>query len=205
MNYTTIPSSEVAESTMHSLNERNFKPILVNTKEDALEKLKELIPTGASVMNGTSTTLKELGFIDYLKSGQHNWNNLHEAIVKEADPAKQAQLRREALLSDYYLGSVHAISQQGELVIGSNSGSQLPHIAYSSPNVIFVASTNKIVPNLEEALKRLRDHVVPLEDKRMISEYGFGTYLSKLFIFYKEQEYTGRKITIILVNEVLGF
>ena len=126
MNYTEIPSSEIVANTTASLTERNFEPIVVNTKEEALEKIKELIPAGASVMNGSSVTLKEIGFVDYLKSNHHGWNNLHEAILKETDPAKQAELRRQALLSDYYLGSVHAIAETGELVIGSNSGSQLP-------------------------------------------------------------------------------
>lgn len=205
MDYAAIPSQETVNKTISALKERNFEPILVNTKEEAFDKIKELIPAGASVMNGSSETLKQIGFIDYLKENKHGWNNLHEGIVKETDPAKQAQLRRQALLSDYYLGSVHAIAETGELVIASNTGSQLPHIVYSSPNVIFVASTKKITPNFDEALKRLHDYVIPLEDKRMIAEYGAGTYLSKLFIFYKEQEFTGRKVKIILVNESLGF
>lgn len=205
MNYTTIPSLEIVTKTAAALRKRNFEPIIVSTKEEAFEKVKELIPAGSSVMNGTSATLKEIGFIDYLKANKHGWHNLHEAIVKKIDPVKQRELRRQALLSDYYLGSVHAIAQTGELVIASNSGSQLPHIVFSSPNVIFVASNNKITPNLDAALTRLREHVVPLEDKRMKAEYGMGTFISKLFIFYKEQEYTGRKIKIILVNEPLGF
>lgn len=205
MDYTTIPSEETVTKTASALKERNFEPILVNTKEEALEKIKELIPAGASVMNGASETLKQIGFIDYLKGNEHGWNNLHEAIVKEEDPAKQGELRRQALLSDYYLGSVHALAETGELVIASNTGSQLPHIVYSSPNVIFVASTIKIAKDFDDALKRLHEHVIPLEDKRMIAEYGMGTYLAKLFIFYKEQEFTGRKIKIILVNEPLGF
>jgi L-lactate utilization protein LutC len=205
MNYTTIPPLETVNKTGVSLKERNFEPIVVNTKEEAFEKIKELIPAGASVMNGTSETLKQIGFIDYLKKNEHGWNNLHEDIVKEADPVKQGELRRQALLSEYYIGSVHAIAETGELVIASNSGSQLPHIVYSSPNIIFVASTNKITPNLDTALKRLHEHVVPLENKRMMEAMGMGTYLSKLFIFFKEQEYTGRNIKIILVNEPLGF
>lgn len=205
MDYRNIPSPETVERTMAALQERNFEPILVGNKEEALAKIKELIPTGASIMNGTSTTLQEIGFIDHLKAGQHGWNNLHEAIVHEADPAKQNELRRHALLSEYYLGSVHAMSESGELVIASNTGSQLPHIVYSSPNVILVVSTNKIMPNYDDAIRRLHEHVIPLEDKRMQATYGSGTYLSKLFIFYREPVFTGRKIKIILVNEPLGF
>ncbi len=205
MDYTTIPSEQTLNKTMDALKERNFEPILVQTKDEALAKIKELIPAGASVMNGSSETLRQIGFVDYLKSEQQPWNNLHKAIVNESDPAKQGVLRRQALLSDYYLGSVHAIAESGELLIASNTGSQLPHIAYSSPNVVFVASTIKIAKDFDDALKRLHEHVIPLEDKRMMAAYGSGTYLSKLFIFYKEQVFTGRKINVILVNEPLGF
>ena len=102
MDYTTIPSPETVNATMIAFKARNFEPILVNTKEEALETIKGLIPTSASVMNGASETLKQIGFIDYLKEGPHGWNNLHEAILKETDPVKQAEMRRQALLSDYY-------------------------------------------------------------------------------------------------------
>ncbi len=158
-------------------------------------------------MNGASTTLDQIGFIEYLKSGTHGWNNLHENIVNEKDPAKQAMLRKEALLSDYYLGSVHAISETGEFVVGSNSGSQLPHIVYSSPNVIFVVSTKKITPTIDDAQRRLREHVIPLEDVRMKKVYGpqSGTRLSKEVIFSYEPAYTQRKIRVMFVNEDLGF
>ncbi len=205
MQYDMLASDDVLNATVEALKARNFTPVVVNTKEEALEHIKSLIPQGASVMNGSSTTLQQLGFVDYLKGGAHGWNNLHEAIVKEEDTAKQGELRRQALLSDYYLGSVHALSQTGEMIIASNSGSQLPHIVYSSPNVIFVVGTQKITPSLEEASKRLREYVVPLEDARMKSVGAAGTALNKEFIFHGEPTYTGRTITVLLVKEQLGF
>lgn len=207
MTYTNLASNEAITKTVEGLAGRNFKSILVANKEEALSKIKELIPQGASVMNGSSTTLQQVGFVDYLKAGSHGWKNLHEDILAEKDPAKQNELRRQALLSDYYLGSVHALSETGEMVIASNTGSQLPHIVYSSPNVIFVVSTKKIVPTLEEAGKRLREHVVPLEDVRMKQVYGpeSGTKINKELIFHGEPAFTGRTITVLLVQEDLGF
>jgi hypothetical protein len=205
MDYTTLPADELLNATAAALKERNFEPIIVAAKEDALEKIKALIPSGASVTNGASTTLQEIGYIDYLKAGQHSWNNLHAGIVAEQDPEKQKQLRRQATLSDYYLGSVHAMSQAGELVIASNSGSQLPNIVYSSPNIIFVVGAQKITTTLVEAEQRLHERVVPLEDARMKSTGASGTKLNKLFYFFGEPTYTGRKVTIILVKEKLGF
>jgi len=205
MDYTALASEEVLKKTAAALKERNFNPVIVATKEDALAKIKMLIPQGASVMNGSSTTLQQVGFVDYLKSGKHPWRNLHAEVLAEADPAKQQSLRRQALLADYYLGSVHALSEAGELIVASNSGSQLPHIVFSSPNVIFVVGTQKITPTLADAEARLREYVVPLEDARMKSTGAAGTKLNKLFHYFGEPAYTGRNITIVLVKEKLGF
>jgi L-lactate utilization protein LutB len=205
MDYTTLKLHETVEKVITNLKERNIEGFFVETKEDALAKIKEWIPAGASVMNGSSTTLQEIGYVDYLKSGEHGWNNLHEAIVAEKDPAKQAVLRKQSVLSDYYLGSVHALAESGELVIASNTGSQLPHIVFTSQNLIFVVSTQKITPTLADAQKRLVEHVVPLEDKRMIGVYGSGTHLSKELIFHSENPFMGRKVRVLFVNEKLGF
>jgi L-lactate utilization protein LutB len=207
MDYTAIPPDATLEAVAAALKERNFSPIIVNTKEEALETIKQMIPAGASVMNGASRTLEEIGYIEYLKSGAHPWNNLHAGIVAEQDQEKQRTLRRQALLSDYYLGSVHALSEQGELVIASNSGSQLPHLTYSSPKVVLVVSAQKIMPTLAEAEARLKEHVIPLEDARMKEATGgqSGTKLNKLLHFFGEPTYTGRTVTVVLVKEKLGF
>jgi hypothetical protein len=81
----------------------------------------------------------------------------------------------------------------------------LPHIVYTSPNLIFVVSTQKITPTLADAQTRLREQVIPLEDKRMMAAYNIGTHLSKELIFHSENPITKRNIHMILVNEKLGF
>ena len=206
MDYNTLASAEAVAKTAEALKAHGFTPTIVADGKEALETIKKLVPQGASVMNGSSRTLEEMGFVDYLKAGQHGWNNLHEAILAETDPAKQKELRRKALLSDYYLGSVHALSETGEMVIASNTGSQLPHIVYSSPNVVFVVGTQKIVPTLEEGQKRLREHVLPLEDANMMNKYKVHTQLNKEFLFHAENvAFTGRTVHVLLVNEKLGF
>jgi hypothetical protein len=205
MNYTTRATEEVLKNTAFALNENNFEPIVVENSEEALEKIKELIPAGVSVMNGTSKTLESIGYIEYLKSGAHPWNNLHERIIEETDPTKKEHLRKESVISDYYLGSVHALTQTGELVIASNTGSQLPHIVFTSPNLIFVVGAQKISENLDDAFNRLKTHVIPLEDERMKQVYGFGTTHAKTVILHKENAAMGRKIRVIIVKENLGF
>jgi hypothetical protein len=89
--------------------------------------------------------------------------------------------------------------------VASNSGSQLPHLAFTSQNLILVVGAQKIVPTLADAFDRLEKHVVPLEDERMQKAMGMGTYASKVLIINKEQPFMGRKSHIILVNEKLGF
>ena len=205
MNYDILATKEIVTKTTETLKANGIEVIAVETGMEALEKIKELIPKGASVMNGASKTLDQIGFIEYLKSGKHEWNNLHEGIIAEKDRAQQMVLRKQATLSDYYLGSIHALAENGEFIIASNTGSQLPHIVFTSPNLIFVVSTKKIVPTLVDAMKRLEDHVLPREDKSIMEKFNIHTMLSKIVIFKRENPIMGRKVRMILVNEDLGF
>lgn len=205
MQYDQLVDSKLLRSTVEALQSKNYSVDVVANKTMALDALKLLIPKQASVMNGASKTLEQIGFIDYLKSGQHGWNNLHTAIVAETDPAKQMKLRQQATLSDYYLGSVHALVSNGEFIIASNSASQLPNIVFNSPNLIFVVGTQKIVPSMTEAIERLEKYVMPLEDQRMRQEYGIGTTENKLLIFKGESAMSKRHIHFLLIEQVLGF
>lgn len=205
MDYKTLASSETIEKTKIALKEHNFEPIEVNSKEEALAKILELIPEGASVMNGSSVTLQEIEYVDLLKNRQHKWKNLHDAVLAETDKDKQALLRKQSVLSDFYLGSAHAVTEEGEIVITSNAGSQLPHLVFTSPNIILVIGAQKIVPTLPDAFRRVQEHVIPLEDARMKSAYGYGTMLAKTLILHKENPAMGRKVYVIIVNEKLGF
>ncbi len=205
MDYTEVSSDEIINKTVQALSGHNFLPLVVETKEQALDQIKSLIPQGASVMNGASKTLEQIGYVEYLKAGQHGWNNLHELILAEPDQEKQGLLRRQSTVSDFYLGSVHALTQTGSFLVASNTGSQLPHIVFNSPNLILVVGAQKIVPTVEEGFKRLKEHVVPLEDQRMKDAYGFGTTWSKTLIYNEEKRGSTRKINILIVKEPLGF
>lgn len=205
MSYDSIATDEEINKTLTGLEERGFLAEVVESSDQAMSRIKELIPSGASVMNGSSTTLNEIGFVDYLKANNHGWNNLHEAVLAEKDADKQAVLRKQSVLSDYYLGSLHAITQKGEVVIASNSGSQLPHLVFTSPNIILIVGAQKITSDMDSAMKRLHDYVFPLEDKRMKDVGMGGSFISKVLILNKEQPFMGRKFHIIFVKEKLGF
>lgn len=203
MNFDTIVPEATLEKTVEALKARNVNVIVVNTKEEALETVKGLIPAQAPVMTGSSTTLQDIGFVDLLKSGNHSWHNVKDAIMAETDQEKQAQLRKESVSADYFLGSVHAITEEGELVVASASGSQIPSYAFTSQNVIWVAGAHKIVPTLSDAFTRVKDYVFPKEDARMKATGAPGSVFGMWWIF--DRNIMPRKLTMVLVKEVLGF
>jgi|SRR5450759_2228529 L-lactate utilization protein LutB len=204
MKYDALTSKETVEKTMKALKPRGINPEFVSTKEDALSRLKQLIPSGAEMMTAGSTTLDQIGFTDFLISGKHPWNNLKDKILAEKDPVKQNELRKKSVTADYMIGSVHAVVETGEVLVVNATGSSIPSFSFSSDNVIWVVGTQKIVPTVEEGFKRLREYCFPLEDKRMKSIGYPGSALGKFLLFEKETN-PNRKLTLIFVNEKLGF
>jgi hypothetical protein len=202
MSEITTPNLETAVTNFTA---RNFHPHVVANGAEAVELIKTLIPSGSTIMNGASRTLDQIGFTDILKSGQHQWKNLHDAIHAETDPVKQAELRRTSVLSDAYLGSAHAVTENGEILVASNTGSQLPHLVFTSAIVVLIVSTKKLVKDLPAAFERLEHVVMPLENERIQAMYGVDTVHSKTLILHRENPMLGRKVHIVFVQEDLGF
>lgn len=202
-NWNAIPNDSEVEHTIKAIKERGINVILVKNKFEALDVLKRFIPVGSEVMNGSSTTLIEIGFMDFLKSGNHKWKNVHAEVLKEVDPVKKADLRRKSVCSEYFLGSVNAISMNGELVACDASGSRVTAYLGSAKNLVLVAGVQKITDSLESAMKRIREHVFPLEDARAMKAYGMHSSTAKWIII--EREFDPKRITLILVKEKLGF
>jgi L-lactate utilization protein LutC len=206
MSFDTPATAEQIEAAMEALKARGIAAEVVQTREEALARLRTLILPGASLSTGASLTLKEIGFEELLVSGSHPWKNLKAEYLAEKDPARQALLRRQSTLADYYLGSVHAVSQTGQVVIASMSGSQIAPYAYAAPNVIWIVGAQKITPSLEEAIRRVREYVYPHEDKRMKELTGgkMGSMIGKLLIFEREAAFLNRKVTMIIVRQKTG-
>jgi L-lactate utilization protein LutB len=198
------PISQNVDATVAVIQSRGIRAEVVDTGAQALERIQQLIPAGAGVMTGGSVTLKQIGLEELLKSGAHPWVNLKDELLAERDMVKQGLLRKQSTLADYFLGSVQAISETGEIVLASAGGSQLAAYAFSSQNVVWVAGVQKIVPTLEDALRRVREHALPIEDQRMKSLGMPGSFIGKILIFEREPAQLGRKIHLILVNEPVG-
>jgi YkgG family uncharacterized protein len=206
MDYATLPTLERIQGTLRAVKERGINAELVDTKEDALVRVRDLILAGAVVMTAASVTLQQIGLEVLLINGNHPWRNFKADLLAEKDPVKQMAMRRQGTLAEYFLGSVNAIAETGELVFASGSGSQLPAYAYTSRHVIWVAGAQKITPTLEEAIRRIREYVLPLEDQRMKSIGNpAGSRINKILILENEPAYLRRNLTLILVNQILGF
>src|SRR5215211_7811922 len=206
MAYDSLPAPEHVQRTLEAVNAHGIHAELVETKEASLERVQSIIPPGAVVMTGGSVTLQQIGFEALLISGRHPWRNFKADLLAEKDPAKQSALRRQGTLAEFYLGSVNALAESGELVFASGTGSQLPAYAYSSRNVIWVAGVQKITPTLDDALRRVREYVLPLEDERQ-KNFGnkTGSYIGRILIFEYEPAFLRRNLTLILVNQILGY
>ncbi|KAF8941270.1 prespore-specific protein [Dissophora ornata] len=199
-------SAERVNAAKAGLEANGFKVHLVNTRHDAFEAIKNLIPAGTSINNAHSTTLEEIGFITYIK-GQTPWKNVHGEILAEKDPAKQAELRRTlGSTVDYYLTSVAAISETGHISHGDLSGSKVGGVAYGSANVIVVAGSNKIVKDEHEAWKRQQEFALPLESARVRIAYGLpASAITHYEVIRKANPFNANRIQIIIVNEALGY
>lgn len=198
----TLPDSHTVERTAEALKANGFKVHVVPNRKAAKEEIGSLIPDGARVMTGSSATLDAIGITKMLSSENHPWVNLKGEIVAEQDPLRKTELRKQATFADYFLGSVHAITEAGQLVAGSASGSQLAAYAFGGNNLILVVGAQKITPDLDKALQRLREYSLPLEDQRMKGLGMRGTTLSKILVYEREP---WRNVHVIIINEKLGF
>ena len=200
-----LPNKQAITRTIEALKNRGINTELVDTHREALRLITTKTPDGAQIMTGASTTLDQIGFTELLKSGAHKWKNLKQEIMSEKDPAKQRSLRVLATGAEYFIGSVQAVAETGEVVVVSASGSQIPAYAFNARNIMWVVGTQKIVPSLEEALRRVREHALPLERARMKTQGFPGSIIGKILILEREVPQLGRNLTMILVNQKLGF
>ncbi len=203
VDWNRMPDQGAIERTMNGMRARNFNPVLVENRGEALSKLRQMIPDGAEVMTGSSTTLSEIGFTDLLKEGNHPWKAWKDRILAEKDPAKQADMRRASTTAEYFLGSVQAITESGQVLGVDATGSRQGGYVFSARHVIWVAGVNKLVTDLVLAFLRLHQHIVPLEDARMKKIGAPGTSIGKMVVY--EREAVPDRVSTILVKEKLGF
>jgi acyl-CoA hydrolase len=196
-----LPNEQALASAVTALEEHGFSVEVVDDLDAAREAVLGRIPDGATVMTNTSVTLQETGIADAINNGGRYDSARNRMFA--LDFGTQAQeMKAIGGQPDYALGSVHAVTRDGTLVIASASGSQLASYAWGAANVIFVIGAQKLVPTLEAAHERIYQHSLVLEDARAIAAYGQHSSVGKIIEIH--QELPGR-IHIVLVRQVVGF
>lgn len=198
--FDTPKSIESVNKAIEALKANGITAVVAKDSNDAKSIVLGMIPKDASVMTMTSVTLDQTGIAQEINES----GNFSSARTKLNATEDANEKKVIANIPDYVVGSVHAVTEDGKVLIASNTGSQLPAYVYTADHVIWVVGTQKIVDNLDEGMKRLYDYVLPLESERAKKAYGVpGSFISKLLIINKE--INPDRIKIVFVPEKLGY
>ena len=199
--FTALPDDQTLADTAVALEEHGFSIDVVDDLDTARSTVLALIPEGATVMTNTSVTLQETGIADAINDGGP-YDSARNRMFALDFETQMPEMKAIAGQPDFALGSVHAITRDGTLVIASASGSQLASYAWGAANVIFVVGAQKLVPTLEAANERIVEHSLKLEDARAYAAYGQNSFIGKLLEIHQEQP--GR-IHVVLVRQSVGY
>ena len=190
------------ERAAAALREHGFTVEVLDDAAAARARVSDLIPLGASVFTGASETLRLSGIEEDINtSGRYDSVKARGAGLDRA--TQLAEIWRLMSTPDVTVGSVHAVTETGSLVIASASGSQLPGYAGAAGRVIWIVGAQKVVPDVTAALRRVEEHCLPLENDRALSVYGQPSALNRVLILNAEPE-PGRA-TVLLLREAIGF
>ncbi len=202
MEFDKLADEEKVQSIVDILAKNGIESFVVNSGAEAKEKLYELIPEGSEIMEASSTTMDEIGVTKELLEGSR-YKSLRKKIMGVNDKAERDAYRKSVLGHAYAIGSVHAVTEQGQLVVASASGSQIGSYAYGADHLVLVIGTQKVVKNLDSAFERIEKYIFPLEDARMKKTFGFGSVIAKILIISKE--IVPGRTKVIFVKEKFGF
>ncbi len=197
-----LADEERLEKTASALEKNGFRVIIAGSGAEAKEKVLELIPEGAEVMAMTSTTADSISLSKEIdESGK--FVSSRKKLYSMDRNTQKAEMRKLGSAPEWVVGSVHAVTEDGQALVASASGSQLPAYSYGAGKVIWVVGSQKIVKDVDEGLKRLYEYSLPYENERAKKVYGMGSAVNKILIVSREFE--PERITLILVKEKLGF
>jgi len=202
MEFTKLASDEQIECVAKALEANGMHTLITENGEEAKKIVLGLVPENAEVYTNQSKTLEKLGLFDeFDKSGRYN--AVRPKVMSLDRKTQFDQIRKLRSIPDYIVGSVHAITEDGKVLISSFGGSQLAPYASGAAKVIWVVGTQKIVKDLNEGFRRIEEYSYPLEDARLLAALGIHTAIGKTLIVNREVV-LGR-ITIVLVKEELGY
>jgi L-lactate utilization protein LutC len=196
------PASETKlEALAEKLRERNFEVVIVQGAAEARAEVLKRIPDGVSIHSGKSKTLEDMGLFQELMENER-YDFLRRRIFKMDRQTQRDEMRKIGAAPDVMLGSAHAVTEAGQIVITSASGSQIGPIASGAGKLILVIGSQKIVPDLDSAFRRIKEYVFPYEDARLREAIGVGTKITRTLLL--DQDFVPGRTTVILVREPIG-
>ena len=199
--FSVAASEAELEALAAKLRERNFEVLVVDDGAAARDEVLSRIPDGASVHSGKSKTLEDAGIFAALMEGD-GYDFIRKKTSKMDRRTQMDEIRRLGSTPDVMLGSAHAVTEAGQIVITSASGSQIGPIASGAGKLILVIGSQKIVPDLDTAFRRIKEYVFPYEDARLREQLGIGTRITRTLIL--ESDFMPGRTTIILVRQPIG-
>ena len=200
--FSQLSSDERLAEVADALERNGIRTFTVQTGADARQIVVSLIPPGAEVFNNTSRTLETIGLADDIeRSGRYE--PLRVRLFQMDREMQAREMRTLAASPEYVVGSVHAVTEGGSLLVASASGSQLGPIVSGAGHVILVIGGQKVVPDLDTGIRRIVEYSYPLEDRRALEAYGVPSGVNNILII--NHAVAPDRITAILVHEALGF
>lgn len=200
-----LADKQTIDKTIKTLKANGINAVFAENGQEAKEVALKLIPEGSEVMTMSSVTLSEVGLDEEINGKASKYNPVRDRLYSMDRNTEAQEMNKLGAAPEYALGSVHAVTEDGHVLIASNTGSQLGAYSYGALNVIWVVGSQKIVKNLDKGLKRIYEYVLPLESERANKAYNIttGSNPSKILIINKE--INPQRLTLILVGEKLGF
>jgi len=189
------------EALAQRLRDRNFEAVVVDNAEQAKTEVLSRIPAGASIHSGKSKTLEDIGLFKELMEDER-YDFIRRRTMKMDRRTQMAEINKMSATPDVMVNSAHAVTEAGQIVITSASGSQIGPIASGAGHLILVIGSQKVVPDLDAAFRRISDIVFPYEDARLREQLGVGTKITRTLIL--EQDFMPGRTTVILVREPVG-
>jgi LUD domain len=200
--YTRLPDDQTLATTILAMEERGFSVEVADDLDEARDAVLTRIPAGATVMTNTSITLDASGIADAINDEDGPYESARNKLLSMNRPSLRQQAKAVTGQPDFSLGSVHAVTHDGSLVIASKSGSQLASYAWGAANVVLVVGAHKLVATIEDARERVYRHSLPLEDARAFAAYGQNSSVGKILEIHEE---TPGRIHVVLVRQPIGF
>ena len=197
----TAASEAVIQRAATALRANNIEVLVVDTADEARDAVLARVPEGSEVHSGKSMTLEEIGVFAALHE-PGRFDAIRPKLQSMDRSTQGREMRKLGAVPDTIVGSVNAITEDGVLIAVSATGNQLAAYAGGAGRVILVVGSQKFVPDLETAFRRIRDVVFPYEDARVRSTLGVGTKLEKALVIFGE--WLEGRTTVVIVRDPVG-